>query len=98
MDIQEILTELRRYQPLKESHAQARKVSRFLLDKYFSEIPYTNEKKEWELKFFYKNIEFITKKWILEIIWELETYKGSIFNELKRAIKGISSRSLSICL
>ncbi|MHA1489597.1 MAG: winged helix-turn-helix transcriptional regulator [Promethearchaeota archaeon] len=98
MDIQEILIELRRYKPLKESHAQARKVSRFLLDKYFSEIPYTKEKKEWELKFFYKNIEFITKKWILEIIWELETYKGSIFNELKRAIKGISSRSLSICL
>ncbi|MEJ2276648.1 MAG: helix-turn-helix domain-containing protein [Candidatus Lokiarchaeota archaeon] len=37
----------------------------------------------------------MTKKWILEIIWELETYKGSNFNELKRQIRGISSRTLS---
>ena len=55
----------------------------------------TKERKYWEFKFFFENIDFITKKWILEIIWELETYKGSNFNELKRAIKGISSRILS---
>ena len=57
-----------------------------------------NQHRNTILKIFFENIDFITKKWILEIIWELETYKGSNFNELKRAIKGISSRILSIRL
>ncbi|MFX1340048.1 MAG: winged helix-turn-helix transcriptional regulator [Promethearchaeota archaeon] len=98
MDIDEITKEIEQYQPLKEIHKKGKEIGRYLLDKFFSEIPYTKERKRWELRFFFKNIEFITKKWVLEIIWELETYKGSNFNELKRAIKGISSRILSIRL
>lgn len=98
MDIDRIMSEIEQYQPLKELHKKGKDVGRYILNKYFSEVPYTKERKLWELRFFYENIEFITKKWILEIIWELETYKGSNFNELKRAIKGISSRVLSIRL
>jgi len=98
MDIDEITKEIEQYKPLKELHKKGKDIGRHLLDKFFSEIPYTKERKRWELRFFFENIEFITKKWVLEIIWELETYKGSNFNELKRAIKGISSRILSIRL
>lgn len=58
-------------------------------------MPYDEITKSEELKFFREDIEFIRKKWILEIFWELETYKGSTFNELKRNIEGISSRALS---
>lgn len=98
MDIDEITKEIEQYKPLKEIHKKGKDIGRHLLDKFFSEIPYTKERKRWELIFFFENIEFITKKWVLEIIWELETYKGSNFNELKRAIKDISSRILSIRL
>lgn len=80
---------------MKEYFETARNIGRKTLDKYFSNIPYTKDEKKKEINFFYKDIEFITKKWILEIIWELETYKGSNFNELKRQIRGISSRTLS---
>ena len=98
MTIDEMIKEIEQYQPLGDIHKKAKDMGRYLLDKYFSEVPYTRERKKWELKFFFENIDFITKKWILELIWELETYKGSNFNELKRAIKGISSRILSIRL
>ena len=91
----EILNEINKFKPLNETLNKARNVGRHLLNSYFSEIPYTKERKEWELNFFYEDIKFLTKKWILEIIWELETYKGSNFNELKRIIRGISSRILS---
>jgi DNA-binding HxlR family transcriptional regulator len=98
MDFEKITEQLEQYQPLKELHNKGKEIGRHLLDKFFSEVPYTEERKRWELRFFFENIEFITKKWVLHIIWELETYKGSNFNELKRAIKGISSRILSIRL
>lgn len=91
----EILNEINKYKPLDETLNKAKNVGRHLLNSYFSEIPYTKERKEWELNFFYEDIKFLSKKWILEIIWELETYKGSNFNELKRIIRGISSSILS---
>ncbi|TXT66266.1 MAG: hypothetical protein BAJALOKI3v1_40076 [Promethearchaeota archaeon] len=81
--------------PLDMYFKNAKKLGREVLDTYFSKVPYSKEEREKEIRFFYENLEFITKKWVLEILWELETYKGSNFNELKRALKGISSRSLS---
>ncbi len=92
MDIDEITKEIEQYQSLRELHKKGKDIDIHLLDKFFSEVPYTKDRKRWALRFFFENIEFITKKWVLEIIWELETYKGSNFNKLKRAIKGISSR------
>ena len=92
------INEIKKYKPLKDVLTNGKNVGRYILDTYFSETPYTKNRKEWELNFFLEDIEFINKKWIIEIIWELETYKGSNFNELKRSIKGISSRALSIRL
>ena len=95
MDKNIIINELKNHKPLKNAIQEVRYVSRSLLDRYFSEVPYTKNRRIWELSFFGADIAFIEKKWILEIIWELETYKGSNFNELKRGIRGISSRILS---
>jgi len=81
--------------PLKRYFENATSLGRKILDNFFSNIPYSEEEREEEIEFFYEKLEFITKKWILEILWELETYKGSNFNELKRALKGISSLTLS---
>lgn len=80
---------------LNEFFKDAQSLARRILDEYFSNIPYSKKERADEIEFFYESLEFITKKWVLEIFWELETYKGSNFNELKRALRGISSRSLS---
>jgi DNA-binding HxlR family transcriptional regulator len=91
LDFNKIRNEL----SLNKYFKNAKLLGRKILDKYFSNIPYSEEEREEEIEFFYEKLEFITKKWILEILWELETYKGSNFNELKRALNGISSRTLS---
>ncbi|MBD3256615.1 MAG: hypothetical protein GF383_16095 [Candidatus Lokiarchaeota archaeon] len=95
MDIDEIEEKIRKYRPLNETISKACSVGRYLIDTYFSEVPYSKKRKRWEIEFFYNNIEFITRKWVMEIIWELETHKGLNFNELKRNIKKISARALS---
>ena len=95
MDKNKIINDLKNYEPLKNTIQEARNVSRFLLDRYFSEVSYSKERRDWEQDFFGEDISFIEKKLIFEIICELETYKGWNFNELKRRIKGISSRILS---
>ena len=60
--------------------------------------PNTNIKKIQELVFLNEPIDFLRKKWVLEILWVLETYKRLHFNAIKREIKGISSKALSDCL
>jgi DNA-binding HxlR family transcriptional regulator len=90
MELNEIIND-----KVRKFFSNGRTIGRSTLDKFFSKIPYSKNEKENEINFFYEDIKFITKKWVLEILWELETYKGSNFSELKRQIKGISSRTLS---
>lgn len=60
--------------------------------------PVTNVQKTQELAFLNEAIDFLRKKWMLEILWVLETYKKLHFNALKRKIEDISSKALSDCL
>ena len=95
MESSEIENELRRNEKLKKIVQRARKISRRIIRHYFSKEFYTERQKQWELQFFYEDIKFIRRKWILEIIWELEDLPGVNFNELKRRIGKISSGALS---
>ncbi len=45
MDIDEITKEIEQYQPLRDIHIKGKDIARHLLDKYFSEVPYTKERK-----------------------------------------------------
>ena len=40
----------------------------------------------------------VTKKWNVEILYELEIHKGLTFNDIARHLEKISSRTLSDCL
>ena len=71
MDKNKIINDLKNYEPLKNTIQEARNVSRFLLDRYFSEVSYSKERRDWELDFFGEDISFIEKKWIFEILLEL---------------------------
>jgi DNA-binding HxlR family transcriptional regulator len=68
---------------------------RELLDKHQEEIRHDQERKELELEIFFRKANFISKKWVVDILWELEINEGLHFNALMRHLKGISSRSLS---
>ena len=94
MNVEAILKE----NPITDVVQKSRKVARNILNTYFrynSREPFDIKQKEEELQFFKDEIQVSTKKWITEILWELETYNGLTFNKLKRNIGGISSRSLS---
>jgi len=62
MDIDQIMSEIEQYQPLKELHINGKDIGWYVLNKFLSKVPYIKERKRWELRFFYENIEFITKK------------------------------------
>ena len=91
MDIKKIIKK----EEFKQFVKIARNLGREIIDTFFSKIPYKENDKVEEIAFFGSSIDFLRKKWVIEILWELETHKGSNFNELKRKIKGISSKILS---
>lgn len=90
--------DLEDFRPLNDFIEQARAIIRKLKDIHFENTLHDEKRKILEMKFFLKTFRFITKKWNVEILYELEIHDGMYFNELIRHLKGISSKSLSDCL
>lgn len=90
--------DLEDFKPLNDFIEQARAIIRKLKDIHFEKTLHDEKRKILEMKFFLKTFRFITKKWNVEILYELEIHDGMYFNELIRHLKGISSKSLSDCL
>jgi DNA-binding HxlR family transcriptional regulator len=86
---------LEQFTPIKDIIKKARIIVRNILNSHYDEIPHDNNRKDLEMRFFYSFLSSLTKKWIIEILWELELSNGLNFNELKRHLKGISTSSLS---
>ena len=80
---------------IREIIHTSRNTLRKLLDTHLKDIQHTPERKSLEMKIFYKVLNVITKKWSMQILWELEVNGDMIFNELMRHLEGVSSRSLS---
>jgi len=83
------------FQKLNDSVAQMRNRVRKLIQLHKEAVEHDKEIKEFELELFYNELDFIQKKWSVNILWELEIHGGLHFNELMRHLDGISSRSLS---
>ena len=90
--------DLEDFRPLTDQIKKTRAIVRELMDIHFKKIDHDEERKIIEMKYFIENFKFITKKWTVEILYELEIHNGLIFNDLMRHLKGISTRSLSDCL
>ncbi|MBD3342562.1 MAG: hypothetical protein GF353_25910 [Candidatus Lokiarchaeota archaeon] len=93
------IKEIDEFEPIKELIHKSRVLVRKILDNHFDKIPHDKARREIEMRFFFNKVKFITKKWTLEIIWELEIHEGLHFNEIMRHLTGkrkkISTRSLS---
>lgn len=88
-------TEWVEIQPLiKESRITIRR----LFEQHFARFDHDAERKVGEIQTFLKVFRFITRKWTVEVLYELEIHNGLIFNDLKRHLGDISSRTLSDCL
>ena len=67
------------------------------MDEHFKKIEHDHDRKIMEKNYFLKIFKFITRKWNIQILYELEIHGGMNFNEIQRHLEGISSRSLSDC-
>ena len=82
-------------QPLYKRLKEVRKEIRDWLSNHLKKIPHDKKRKDIELTVFSDILNMITKKWTIQILWELEIHKGLNFNTLNRHVKGMSSRTLS---
>jgi len=89
---------LQEWKPLDNLIKDSREVVRNVMNKHFNENIHNEQRKIEEVRFFLKNFRFITKKWNVEILYELEIHNGLTFNDLMRHLQKISSRTLSDCL
>ena len=83
------------FEPIKDIIINSRKVMRTALDKHIIDIVHDEDKKYEEVGLFLEVLRHMTRKWNLEIMWELTTNEGLFFNDLMRHLKTISSRTLS---
>ena len=86
------------FQPFTEIIRKSRPIIRKALDKHFNETIHDEKRKIDEIRFFLGIFKFVTKKWNVEILYELEIHKGLTFNDIARHLEKISSRTLSDCL
>ncbi|TXT54181.1 MAG: putative transcriptional regulator [Promethearchaeota archaeon] len=73
----------------------ARKKVRVILKKHYQSTPHDRNRKKKELDFFYSLLQFATRKWVFDLLWEFEINSKLGFNELSRNLGEISSRLLS---
>ena len=77
---------------------KSRESIRRLFERHFARFDHDAERKVGEIQTFLNVFRFITRKWTVEVLYELEIHEGLIFNDLKRHLGDISSRTLSDCL
>ena len=68
---------------------------RSILETHYTTIPHTKERKAQEMDFFYDLFKFSSRKWVFDILWELEINSSLGYNELSSKLGNISSRLLS---
>ncbi len=77
---------------------KSRETIRQLFEQHFKRFDHDADRKVGEIQSFLQIIRFITRKWTIEVLYELEIHNGLIFNALKRHLGDVSSRTLSDCL
>jgi DNA-binding HxlR family transcriptional regulator len=86
------------WKPIPDLINQSRTAIRSLIKSHFAKINHDEAREIQELRVFMNIFRFITKKWNVEILYELELHDGLNFNELRRHLHNISARTLSDCL
>jgi DNA-binding HxlR family transcriptional regulator len=90
--------DLKEWEEIQPLIKKTRETIRKLFEKHFERFDHDADRKVGEIQAFLQVIRFITRKWTVEVLYELEIHNGLIFNDLKRHLGDVSSRTLSDCL
>jgi DNA-binding HxlR family transcriptional regulator len=90
--------DLNEWKPLEDIITNALPAIRGIIAGHLHAIDHDADRKSAELRWFLEKIRFFTRKWNVDILYELNMHGGLIFNELKRHLGGVSSRTVSDCL
>lgn len=83
------------WKPLKENIELSQKLVRNLIEKHFNSQPHHLERREEEIQWFLDQLRFITRKWNIDVLYQLSIHQNLSFNDLRRHLHDVSSRTLS---
>ena len=86
------------WEPITKIIKESQKTIRTLLEKHTQTTDHNDERQELEMQWFLNNLLFITKKWNVDILYQLHLHSSITFNDLRRHLNNLSSRTLSDCL
>lgn len=83
------------WKPLQDLVGKTRKMSRTLIENHFKKIIHDESRQAAEISWFLDTLHFITHKWNIDILYQLEIHDGLIFNDIRRHLGNVSARTLS---
>ena len=86
------------WEPITKIIKESQKTIRTLLEKHTQTTDHNDDRQELEMLWFLNNLRFITKKWNVDILYQLNLHSSLTFNDLRRHLNNLSSRTLSDCL
>ena len=86
------------WEPIAKIIKESQITIRNLLERHTQTTDHNDERQELEIQWFLSNFRFITKKWNVDILYQLHLHSSITFNELRRHLNNLSSRTLSDCL
>ena len=86
------------WEAIAERIKESQETVRTLLKKHAQTTDHTDERQELEVQWFLNIFRFITRKWNVDILYQLSLHSSLTFNDLRRHLNNLSSRTLSDCL
>ncbi|XEO75868.1 hypothetical protein WKT22_00889 [Candidatus Lokiarchaeum ossiferum] len=86
------------WEPIEKIIMESQKTIRILIEKHTLTKDHTDERQELEVQWFLNIFRFISRKWNVDILYQLRLHSMLTFNDLRRHLNDLSSRTLSDCL
>jgi DNA-binding HxlR family transcriptional regulator len=84
--------------PIAEIIDKSQTLIRSLLEKHTQTTDHDDKRQSLEMQWFLNVFRFISRKWNADILYQLHIHTALTFNELRRHLNNLSSRTLSDCL
>ena len=86
------------WEPIAKIIKESQVTIRALLEKHNQAIDHNDERQELEMTWFLNIFRFISRKWNVDILYQLHIHASLSFNELRRHLNNLSSSTLSDCV
>ena len=86
------------WEPIAKIIKESQITIRTLLEKHNQTTDHDEKRQELEVQWFLNIFRFITRKWNVDILYQLQLHSVLAFNDLRRHLDNLSARTLSDCL